>query len=49
MIFQIKCYVPIQSSLNRGDIASTNAVYLLNSEAAFKNGNANMVMKNMKM
>ena len=49
MMFQIKSYIPIQSSLNRSDIVSTNAAYLLNNEAAFKNGNANMVMKNMKM
>jgi Cu(I)/Ag(I) efflux system membrane fusion protein len=40
-------YVPILSGLNAGDIVVTNGVYLLNSEAIFKNGKDNMA--GMKM
>lgn len=35
-------YVPVISGLHAGDIVVTNGVYLLNSEAIFKNGNDNM-------
>jgi Cu(I)/Ag(I) efflux system membrane fusion protein len=41
-------FVPIISGLSIGDIVVTNGVYLLNSEAIFKNGNDNS-MGNMKM
>ncbi len=40
-------YVPVLSGLNTGDIVVTNGAYLLNSEAAFKNGGDNMA--GMKM
>jgi len=40
-------YVPVVSGLNSGDIIVTNGVYLLNSEATFKNGNDQMA--GMKM
>ena len=41
-------YVPILSGLNPGDIVVTKGAYLLNSEAIFKNGNADS-MEGMKM
>jgi Cu(I)/Ag(I) efflux system membrane fusion protein len=41
-------YVPVTSGLNAGDIVVTNGVYLLNSEAIFKNGSDNS-MSGMKM
>jgi Cu(I)/Ag(I) efflux system membrane fusion protein len=37
-------YVQIVSGLNPGDIVVTNGVYLLNSEAIFKNGNDQIKM-----
>lgn len=40
-------YVPVISGLSNGDIVVTNGAYLLNSEAIFKNGNAQMA--GMKM
>ncbi|WP_052495970.1 efflux RND transporter periplasmic adaptor subunit [Pedobacter lusitanus] len=42
-------YSSVLSGLNAGDIVVTNGAYLLNSEAIFKNGSANMDMGNMKM
>jgi Cu(I)/Ag(I) efflux system membrane fusion protein len=41
-------YVPILSGLNNGDIVVTSGVYLLNSEAIFKNG-SDKSMAGMKM
>ena len=41
-------YVPVISGLNIGDIVVTNGAYLLNSEAAFKNGSDDS-MGGMKM
>jgi Cu(I)/Ag(I) efflux system membrane fusion protein len=41
-------YAPVISGLKRGDIVVTNGVYLLNSEAIFKNGGDNG-MTGMKM
>lgn len=40
-------YVPVLSGLNAGEMVVTNGVYLLNSEAIFKNGGDNMA--GMKM
>jgi len=41
-------YLPVISGVNAGDVVVTNGVYLLNSEAIFKNGNDNG-MSGMKM
>ncbi len=41
-------YISVISGLNAGDIVVTNGVYLLNSEAIFKNGSDNS-MSGMKM
>jgi Cu(I)/Ag(I) efflux system membrane fusion protein len=40
-------FVPVLAGLNAGDVVVTNGVYLLNSEAIFKNGNNQM--EGMKM
>jgi Cu(I)/Ag(I) efflux system membrane fusion protein len=38
-------YVPVIAGLNAGDVIVTNGVYLLNSEAIFKNGDTDKGMK----
>jgi Cu(I)/Ag(I) efflux system membrane fusion protein len=38
-------YIPVIAGLNAGDVIVTNGVYLLNSEAIFKNGDSDKAMK----
>lgn len=42
-------YISVLSGINAGDVVVTSGVYLLNSEAVFKNGDTKSVMGSMKM